>query len=78
MELITALDIDGIIGLDNNLPWHVPEDLAFFKNMTQGHVVIMGRKTFESLPNGPLKNRINIVITRNSSHYKSTSRELHF
>ena len=40
MELITALDIDGIIGLDNNLPWHVPEDLAFFKNMTQGHVVL--------------------------------------
>lgn len=52
-----------VIGTDNKLPWHLPEDFKFFKDKTKGHVLIMGRKTFESLGK-PLPNRFHIVITR--------------
>jgi dihydrofolate reductase len=62
-ELIVACTKDGIIGYNNKIPWHIPEDLKYFRNTTLNSIVIMGRKTFESLPNGYLKNRINIVIT---------------
>lgn len=48
------------------MPWHLPNDLKHFKSITQGHTVIMGRKTFESLPNGALPNRRNIVISSNT------------
>jgi len=66
-ELITAINQDGLIGIDNKIPWHIPEDLQNFRRLTTGHIVIMGRKTFESLPNGdPLKERTNIVITTNA------------
>lgn len=51
------------IGLNNTMPWHLPADLKRFKKLTSGHTVIMGRKTFESLPNGPLPNRRNIIIS---------------
>ena len=53
------------IGINNDLPWKLPDDLKRFKELTTGHVVIMGRKTFESLPNGALPNRKNVVITSN-------------
>lgn len=53
----------GVIGKDGKLPWHIPEDLAFFKSLTTGHPIIMGRKTWESLPNRPLPGRRSIVIT---------------
>ncbi len=62
--LIWAQARKGAIGKDNTLPWHLPEDLRRFKELTQGHCVLMGRKTFESLPNGPLPNRQNIVLSR--------------
>ena len=52
-----------VIGAGNKIPWHLPEDFKWFKRKTSGHVVIMGRKTFESLGK-PLPNRINIVLTR--------------
>lgn len=52
------------IGRNNDLLLHLPEDLKWFKNKTKGHIVIMGSKTYESLPNGPLPYRDNIVITR--------------
>jgi dihydrofolate reductase len=65
MNLIVAHSLNRVIGSDGGIPWTVPEDLKFFSTMTQNSIIIMGRKTFESLPNGPLKNRVNIVITKN-------------
>jgi len=64
MELIVATTESGIIGRNNSLPWYIPGDMKRFKSITEHGIVIMGRKTFESLPNGKLKNRINIVVTR--------------
>ena len=63
-ELIVAMSKNGVIGNNNKLPWYIPEDLVNFSELTKGHIIIMGRKTFESLPNGPLKNRLNVVLSR--------------
>jgi dihydrofolate reductase len=63
---IVAMDPDRVIGRDGALPWHLPEDLAFFKKTTLGHPVLMGRKTFESIGR-PLPKRRNIVLTRDRS-----------
>jgi dihydrofolate reductase len=71
-ELIVASDKNGVIGNNNTIPWHIPEDLKHFRQLTLNNIVVMGRKTFESLPNGPLKDRINIVITQNPHQYKNT------
>ena len=65
LTLIVAMDAERGIGVDNKLPWHLPEDLAHFKRLTSGHPIIMGRKTFDSIGR-PLPNRRNIVITRNA------------
>ncbi|MFP4090586.1 MAG: dihydrofolate reductase [Cyclobacteriaceae bacterium] len=62
-SIIAAKSDNNVIGKDNDLVWHMPADLKFFKNTTKGHWVIMGRKTFESM-NGPLPNRTHIIITR--------------
>lgn len=70
MEAIIAVNKKNIIGANNKIPWHVPEDLQYFRQKTQGHIIIMGRKTFESFPKGPLPKRINIVLTRESDKYK--------
>jgi dihydrofolate reductase len=66
INLIFARAANGVIGKDNSMPWHLPEDLAHFKRLTQGSPVIMGRKTWDSLPPRfrPLPGRSNIVITR--------------
>ena len=66
INLIFARAANGVIGKDNSMPWHLPEDLAHFKRLTQGSPVIMGRKTWDSLPPRfrPLPGRNNIVITR--------------
>ena len=66
MNLIYARAANGVIGKDNSMPWHLPEDLAHFKALTHGQPVIMGRKTWDSLPTRfrPLPGRTNIVITR--------------
>lgn len=61
--MIVALSENGVIGRDNQLPWHLPGDLAYFKRSTLGKPVVMGRKTFESIGR-PLPGRPNIVITR--------------
>lgn len=70
LSLIAAIAKDGCIGKAGTLPWYLPEDLKRFKKLTTGHVVIMGRKTWESIPENrrPLPNRSNIVITR-QTHY---------
>lgn len=60
---IVAMTSDRIIGRDGTLPWHLPEDLAFFKRTTSGHPIVMGRKTYESIGR-PLPKRRNIVLTR--------------
>ena len=64
ISIIAAVSKNGVIGVDNKLPWNLPEDLKRFKELTTNNVVIMGRKTYESIGK-PLPNRINIVITRN-------------
>jgi dihydrofolate reductase len=66
LKIIVATDRQGGIGIGNQLPWRLPEDLANFKQVTMGHPVIMGRKTFESIGR-VLPGRRNIVITRNHS-----------
>ena len=68
LHLIFARASNGVIGRDGKLPWHLPEDLAHFKRTTLGCSVIMGRKTWDSLPPKfrPLPGRLNIVITRQS------------
>lgn len=60
---IVAIAKNHVIGHNNRLPWNIPEDLKFFKKQTMGHVLIMGRNTFESLPTFGLKGRICIVVT---------------
>ena len=66
ISLIYARAANGVIGKNNAMPWHLPEDLAHFKQLTQGWPVIMGRKTWDSLPPRfrPLPGRTNVVITR--------------
>ena len=66
LNLIFARAANGVIGRNNTLPWHLPEDMAHFKRLTMGCPVIMGRKTWESLPPKfrPLPGRLNIVLTR--------------
>jgi len=66
--LIWAQSTSGVIGRDGTIPWHLPEDLARFKTLTMGHTVVMGRRTWDSLPTRfrPLPGRRNIVLTHNS------------
>lgn len=68
LSMIVAMDRNRTIGADNEMPWHLPDDLKHFKQNTLGKPVIMGRKTFESIGARPLPNRRNIVVTRNSSY----------
>jgi dihydrofolate reductase len=70
LSLIVAMSRNGVIGLDNRLPWHLPEDLRYFKSVTMGKPIIMGRKTFDSIGR-PLPGRCNIVVTRNPSWTES-------
>lgn len=64
MTIIAGVGRNGEIGRDGDLCWHIPEDLRRFKRLTMGGAVIMGRKTWESLPKKPLPGRLNIVLTR--------------
>ena len=64
--ILVAVSPEGIIGKDNTIPWHYSADLKRFKRLTTDNTIIMGRKTWESLPIKPLPNRRNIVITRSS------------
>ena len=66
LTLVVAVDARNGIGVDNQLPWHLPEDLAHFKRVTLGKPIIMGRKTFDSIGR-PLPKRRNIVVTRNAA-----------
>ncbi|MCA0434761.1 MAG: dihydrofolate reductase [Proteobacteria bacterium] len=66
VALVVAVARNGVIGRDGGLPWHIPSDLKRFKAVTLGKPIIMGRRTWESLPKKPLPGRRNIVVTRNS------------
>lgn len=69
MNLIVAVDKNWAIGKNNKLLVSIPADMKFFRETTKGNVVVMGRKTLESFPQGqPLKNRVNIVITKNPDY----------
>jgi dihydrofolate reductase len=67
ITLIVAVADNGVIGRDNTLPWHLPEDLKRFKRLTMGKPIVMGRKTFESIGK-PLPGRQNIVVTRDANY----------
>ncbi|MDQ3192333.1 MAG: dihydrofolate reductase [Bacteroidota bacterium] len=66
-SFVVAVAKNNVIGKDNTLPWHLPADLRFFKNLTTGHHMIMGRKTFDSFGK-PLPNRTSVVITRQNDY----------
>ncbi|MEI7759398.1 MAG: dihydrofolate reductase [Thermoleophilia bacterium] len=66
VTLVAAVARGGVIGTGDSIPWHIPEDLAFFRDLTLGHAVVMGRRTWDSLPEPfrPLPGRRNVVVTR--------------
>ena len=68
ISFIVAMDNNRVIGKDNQLPWHLPADLKFFKKTTMGHPIVMGRKTHESIGK-PLPGRENIIVTRNERYH---------
>jgi dihydrofolate reductase len=72
--LIAAIDRDGGIGKDGYMPWYYPEDLKLFMNLTMGHTIVMGRKTFDGMfdrGKAPLKGRQNIIVTSQAAEYRS-------
>lgn len=68
--IVVAYDDNRVIGYKGEIPWYLPEDLKLFKERTTGHPIIMGRKTWDSLPKKPLPKRHNIVITRQPEEYE--------
>lgn len=66
LAIVVAVGDGGVIGINGELPWRIPEDLRHFKNVTMGHAIIMGRKTFESIGK-PLPGRRNVVVSRSAS-----------
>ncbi len=69
VSIIVAIDREGGIGRNGDLLFHISDDLRRFRRLTTGHTIIMGRKTFESFPKGPLPDRRNIIITRNHDYH---------
>lgn len=76
ITMIAAAGENNELGKDNGLLWHLPDDFKRFKQLTTGHYIIMGRKTFESFPK-PLPNRIHLVITRNKDYKKEGAVVVH-
>ncbi|MGB3780719.1 MAG: dihydrofolate reductase [Tunicatimonas sp.] len=68
-SIMVARSDNRVIGRDNDLVWHMPADLKYFKETTTGHFVVMGRKTYESV-NKPLPGRLNIIVTRQPDYYR--------
>ena len=70
INIIVAASENGVIGNNNDLPWYLPTDLKYFKSITEGNIVIMGRKCWESIPESfkPLSNRLNIVLSKNKDY----------
>lgn len=76
VTIIVATSQNNVIGKNNQLPWHLPRDLAYFKQVTIGCPIIMGRKTYESIGRA-LPHRLNIVITRNTNHHLTDAVVVH-
>lgn len=76
ISIIVATSKNGIIGKDNAMPWHLPQDLSYFYKMTVGKNIVMGRKTFQSIGN-PLPKRNNIILTRDTSYVVSGCTIIH-
>ncbi|NNJ91722.1 MAG: dihydrofolate reductase [Gammaproteobacteria bacterium] len=76
LVLVAALAKNRVIGIDNKLPWRLPDDLKHFKKLTLGHSIVMGRKTWESLP-GVLPDRHHIVITRDLDYPSANAQIVH-
>lgn len=76
IALIAAMDRNRVIGQDGKMPWHMPADLKHFRRLTKGHVVVMGRKTYESI-GGPLKGRTNVILTRDEQFEAAGCEVLH-
>lgn len=74
---IWAQDKNGLIGKNNRLPWHLPNDLRFFKETTINHTLVMGRKTFEGMGGRPLPNRQTIVLTRDKDYQAENVMVMH-
>lgn len=72
---VVACSENRVIGAQGGLPWHLPEDMKFFRETTKGHIMIMGRKTFDSFNGRALPNRYHIVITRDPSKHNFPSTE---
>jgi dihydrofolate reductase len=76
MEIVAAITDNFVIGQDGDMPWHLPADLAHFKSLTSGHVVVMGRRTWESIGKA-LPDRINIVVTRQEGYEAAGATVVH-
>src|SRR5690625_2433710 len=76
LSLIVAMGANNVIGYENDMPWHLPRDLKFFKETTTGHTIIMGRKTFDSIGR-PLPNRKNVVLTRQENDFPNEVEVIH-
>ncbi|OAS17004.1 dihydrofolate reductase [Paenibacillus oryzisoli] len=76
ISFIFAMDRNRAIGVNNKLPWHLPGDLKFFKNVTMGHPILMGRKTYESIGK-PLPGRRNIILTQNTAYQAEGCEVIH-
>lgn len=76
LSILVAMDKNNTIGKNNQLPWHLPADLAYFKRITMGHSIVMGRKTFESIGK-PLPGRKNIILTRDSEYQAEGCHVIH-
>ena len=79
LHIIVAIADNGAIGLKGDMPWgrQLPADLRHFKETTMGYPIVMGRKTFESLPKGALPGRQNIVVTRNTVYHAEGAEVVH-
>lgn len=79
VSLIVAMDLERGIGRNNDLMWHLPNDMRFFKETTQDHIVVMGRKNYDSIPEKyrPLPRRENVVLTRNTDFNAENCRVFH-
>jgi dihydrofolate reductase len=71
-QAIAAMTLNRVIGAAGGIPWHLPEDFKWFKRTTTGHVIVMGRRTFESIAR-PLPNRTTVVLTRGEFHHPGVS-----
>jgi len=80
LVLIAAISKNYVIGKDNDIPWHIPDDLKRFKELTLSHPVIMGRKTYESIPKKfrPLSNRLNIILSRTRNYQQEGAYVYHY